>query len=225
MFQNFVLHRDERPYAGVDLSPDSRSRLARLGLPSLPQTLRWARLVFGWNSAPFYAVSMMMRAVELAKRAPWDRTSEFRVDRVVLNLPGSAAYDPTLPRVRLLRVDGSIATDLVIFMDDGRAFAATIARAATGMRQISSSIQQRGIQDAARKRVLGGQRARAWTGGVVRTDKGSTRKFVVTAKWFKLKTFVLEVHTAKRNFPRSRFESGLGFLCTCPRFMSFSNLT
>jgi hypothetical protein len=73
-------------------------------------------------------------------------------------------------------------------------------------------LQALGIQDAGRKRELGGQRPRAWTGGVVHTDQGSTPKFVVKAKWIKLKEFITLVLAANGSIDRKRFESGLGFL-------------
>jgi hypothetical protein len=83
-----MLHEDERQYMGVDITPECRRRLANLGMANIPRQLRWSRLVFGWANAPFCAVSMMMRGVELAQRRPDDPTSEFRVAVVYLNLPG-----------------------------------------------------------------------------------------------------------------------------------------
>jgi hypothetical protein len=64
---------------GVDLTPDCRQCLEKLGVMKNPWQLRWSRLVFGLANAPFCAVSMMMQAVKLAQRAPDDQTSKFRV--------------------------------------------------------------------------------------------------------------------------------------------------
>jgi hypothetical protein len=212
MFQNFVLHEEERQYMGVDITPECRRRLLANGLTHVPRSLRWSRLVFGWANAPFAAVSMMMRGVELAQRSPADETSQFRVAIVYLNLPGSATYDPSRPRVILLRSDGTLASIAVVFVDDGRVFAVSLALVALAIRQLTAGLQKLGIQDAGRKRELGGQRPRAWTGGVVHTDKGSTRKFVVRAKWAKLKEFIGYVVNSTGTVDRKRFESGLGFL-------------
>jgi hypothetical protein len=212
MFQNFILHEAERPYIGVDITPECRRRLVALGLPTVPRSLRWSRLLFGWANAPFSAVSMMMRGVELAQRSPADETSQFRVAVVFLNLPGSASYDPSKPRIILLRSDGTLASVAVIFVDDGRVFAVSLLLVALAIRQLTAGLQFYGIQDAGRKRELGGQRPRAWTGGVVHTDQGSTRKFVVKAKWHKLQAFISFLLSSHGTVDRKRFESGLGFL-------------
>lgn len=211
MFNNFTVPVAERPYMGVEITPDTVARLSKLGV-AVTTSMRWCRLSFGWTCSPYSAVSMMMRAVEFAKRPPTDPTSEFRVAKVVLNLPGCPGYDPSLPRVRMLRVDGTVCSDAVVFVDDGRIISASAYLGRLAIRQLTAGLQVLGIQDAGRKREFGGQRPRAWTGGVVHTDQNSTRKFVVQKKWDKLKTFLNDVLTCGSGMQRKLFESGIGFL-------------
>lgn len=76
----------------------------------------------------------------------------FHWERVVLNLPGSVGYDLALPRVRKIRSDGLPAVDMVSFIDDVRVFSPNRALEMTGLRQVTSRLQEaEGNQDAARK--------------------------------------------------------------------------
>jgi hypothetical protein len=51
-------------------------------------------------------------------KPPWDESSPFRWDKVVRNLPTDNSWDPSMPRVMLLRKDGELATRLVDYVDD-----------------------------------------------------------------------------------------------------------
>jgi hypothetical protein len=44
----------------------------------------------------------------------------FQWYHVKLNLPSTSEYDPSIPRVRLIRKDGDVASGFVTFFDDGR---------------------------------------------------------------------------------------------------------
>jgi hypothetical protein len=54
--------------------------------------MRWARLVFGWQSSPYFALCMHVRGLELAIGDPSDTSSAFQWARVELNLPGASNY-------------------------------------------------------------------------------------------------------------------------------------
>jgi hypothetical protein len=64
------------------------------------ELMRWRRLVFSWQSSPYFALRTLARATEIAKGAPDDPTSVFGWIEVLLNMPGSKNYDPDMPRVQ-----------------------------------------------------------------------------------------------------------------------------
>jgi hypothetical protein len=177
--------------------------------------MRWDRLVFGWQTSPYYALRMLARALELAKGHPLDQESAFCFESVGLNLPGADGYDPALPRVWKIRRDGGIASDIVVYFDDGRIFGATEEMARRAVRQVAAALQALGNQDAARKRRAVSQRPGAWAGGMTYTDQGLTRKFVSLAKWTKAKAFVDWLWAclgSDEEITRARYRSGKGFL-------------
>ena len=213
-FHNYMLHPREQVYCGVEIPEELLSELQAEGWRVAP-FMRWARLVFGWQSSPYFALRMFARALELAKGAPHEPGSAFGWHRVVLNLPGSALYNPGRPRVMKQLESGLLAADLVAFFDDGRVFGPTEEHAHRAMRQVTSRLQYYGNQDAARKRREVGQRPGAWAGGVAYTDQGIVRKFVSLAKWEKAKEFLDWVNAhclQKRDLDRAKFRSGKGFL-------------
>lgn len=65
--------------------------------------MRWGRLVFGWQSSPYFALRMHVRGLELCMGDPGDRSSAFHWDHISLNLPGSLGYDPALSWVLKIR--------------------------------------------------------------------------------------------------------------------------
>jgi hypothetical protein len=140
--------------------------------------MKWAWLVFGWQSSPYLALCMHVRGLELAKGEPSDQSSTFQWDHVDLNLPGSASYSPAMPWIWKIRTDGSPAVDMVAFFDDGRVFGPTRPLVSLGLWQVTSRIQEtRGNQDAARKRRDISMRPSAWAGCIAYTDHGLVRQF------------------------------------------------
>lgn len=118
-FHNYNLHPAEQIYCGVDIPKPLVQKLRLEGL-SVDATMRWARLVFGWQSSPYFALRMLARAMELAKGNPSDKGSAFAWTHVEMNLPGMSRYDPSKPRVIKLTAAGEMATELIIYFDDGR---------------------------------------------------------------------------------------------------------
>jgi hypothetical protein len=152
--------------------------------------MRWTRLPFGWSPSPVFALRMLERAIELAKRHMSDSTSAFQWSKVVLNLPVSPDYDPSKHRVQLLRYDGRIAVGCIAFFYDGRSYAPDNELAQRGITQMCSSLQWLGNQEATRKRRSGGMRPGAWSGACVFIDQNLARKCLSQIKWEKLKLCV-----------------------------------
>jgi hypothetical protein len=146
---------------------------------------------------------------------PGDATNAFQWKRIALNLPASVGYNPALPRVRKLREDGLSAVDMVAFFDDGRVFGPTLPLTALGLRQVTSRLQSKGNQDAARKRRGISLRPGAWAGCIAFTDQGLVRRFTSQAKWEKAKHHIKWIQDNLRRgegMDRATFKSGQGFL-------------
>jgi hypothetical protein len=151
-FHNYILHSSEQQYCGVDLPPDLVVEMAAKGF-LVEHYMRWGRLVFGWQSSHYFALRMHVQSLEMSMGDPGDLTNAFQWEHVVLNLPASMGYNPALPRVRKIHTDGLPAVDMVAFFDDaGRVFGPTRPLLVFGLRQVTSCLQARGNQDAARKR-------------------------------------------------------------------------
>ena len=59
-----------------------------------------------------------MRILEVCKGDPSDEKNEFQYSSCHMNSPFSDDYDPSMPRLILLREDGEMATQEVTFVDD-----------------------------------------------------------------------------------------------------------
>jgi hypothetical protein len=129
---------------------------------------------------------MLARALELSMGNRKDETNPFQWDNAQINLPSTSEYDPSIPRVRLIRKDGDVASGCVIFFDDGRFYSIGKERTRPSLRCICSRLQQYDNQDATRKRHPGGKRSGAWAGICVYTDQDMPRKFLSQVKWDRL---------------------------------------
>jgi hypothetical protein len=187
-FHNYLLHQAEQQFCGVEVPLALVQKLMAEGL-DVECVMRWERLVFGWQTSPYFALRMLSRAIEIAKGAPTKIENPFGWDRVVLNLPGCPEYNPGQPRVQKITSNGTLATELVIYFDDGRVSGSSYESTKLGTRQITSRCQYLGNQDAARKRSGVSQHPHAWAGGVVFTDLGVCRKTLTQEKWDKVKAF------------------------------------
>ena len=156
MFLNFPLDEDLRPFAGIDLTPVQEFLDDYKDSGRTPRTTLWewwTRVFMGLKASPYNAICHYYWAEELARGPPDDATSPLRYDKVVLNLPGAADYDPTNPRVQKINNGtGKVAGDLTTFVDDLRAMGPSPDQAWLVARRIASRLQHLGIQDAPRKR-------------------------------------------------------------------------
>jgi hypothetical protein len=111
-FNNFVVHESDRPYLGVQII-DTRND----GSVEHQWFMRWCVLHFGGQSSPYNVGCSQLRMLELCKGDPKDPSSRFSRNRVHLNLPTMPKWDPSLPRVLLLRADGELASQEVDYVD------------------------------------------------------------------------------------------------------------
>jgi hypothetical protein len=182
-FHNFELHYKHQPFHGV-LFPEEL--WAEFG----GEAGMMSRLPMGFRPSPYLAGRAQTRALEIAKGDPSVEGNPFGFTEVKLNLPMSPNFDPTQPRVQKLNRDGLPAGDVLMYVDDGRPIGRTEPHANACMRQICSRLEYLGIQDAKRKRRPVSQRAGAWAGGVVFTDKGVPRKFLSQDRWDRLRGYL-----------------------------------
>jgi hypothetical protein len=121
-----------------------------------------------------------------------------------------------VPRVRKLHADGLTAVDMVAFFDDGRVFGPTLPLTALGLQQVTSRLQSKGNQDAARERRGISLCPSAWGGCMAFTDQGLVRRFMSQAKWEKARHHIQWIQDNLRNggggMDRFMFKSGQGFL-------------
>jgi hypothetical protein len=211
MFLNFILHKDLRALAGVDLSHYFE------GEKDGPLWEAWLRAAMGLRSSPFQCVQAMGIAEEVVRGNHKDPTNVFRWDDVELNLPGSDSYEPSRPWVAKYRIeDGRLAADLFIFVDDLRPTGPSKEDGWLAARKSAATLNHLGIQDAPRKRRDSSQSPGAWAGSVIKTGPEGT--FVLTSqeKWTKAKALVLEVKQMLEKDPgklnRKRLEQIRGFL-------------
>ena len=130
-FHNYQLHESERACHGTEIPRDLVNRLRAESI-EVAKIMRWCRLPFGWQAAPYQALRMLAHLFEIAKGRPKDAGSAFAWVRTKLNLPGMDDYDPFRPSVMKLRPDNRLAADIIAFYDDGRVFGpdAALARQA-----------------------------------------------------------------------------------------------
>ena len=180
MFLNYQLHASVRPFTGVDLAPAYEGETTEsLG------NRRWAfwdRNLMGFVSSPYNSIKMALVVEEVAKGnrhevgvappapgKPARELNPFQWARVRLNIPGSrkTSYDPRVPWISKLRLDGRIASDLFSFVDDERVAGATRELAWQASHRLACIQSYLGVMDAPRKVRPVSRTPGAWAGAVV----------------------------------------------------------
>ena len=185
MFLNFMLDEKIRPHAGVDLS-----ELYQEENGGKLQWERWERCLMGFKPSP-YLTTREMKKIEVVIRG--NRTDEknvFHWEKVVMNLPGSAQYNPNKPWVYKARPDGKIAAELFSYIDDYRTTGPSRSECWLACHRVGCMFTWFGIQDAARKRREASQTPGAWAGTIIHTDLDRVTLLVTQKKWDKTKTWL-----------------------------------
>eukprot|EP00978_Attheya_sp_CCMP212_P046767 scaffold410750_cov28-Attheya_sp.AAC.1 len=77
--------------------------------------------IMGLRPSPYNATQGMAEAEDVIRGDKMNAANPYRWDRVSLNIPGQMNYDPKLPWVAKVRLDGQIAAgDIFIYIDDLR---------------------------------------------------------------------------------------------------------
>jgi hypothetical protein len=225
MFLNFPLPHVLQRYSGIDVSTfkneiDENPSLDRF--PEDSQTRAWAnwnRCWMGLKPSPYMAVRFYYFAEEFAKGDRRSKSNPLRWDQVKLNLPGDPLYNPSLPRVMKWNDStGSIAGDILAFIDDLRISGSSPEQAWQISRQVGARLQYLGIQDAPRKRRPPVQNPGAWAGCVFSTEGAEIIQTVSLQKWERAKDQIKElldfyISSDEPTFRYKRLEEVRGFLC------------
>jgi hypothetical protein len=185
MFLNFMLDVNLRAYAGVDLT-----ELFPVDANGNILWERWERMLMGFKPSPYCTTRSMRRIEEKLKGPRGEEENVFRWDRVEMNLPGSTSYDTSKPWVFKVRKDGTMASDLFIYIDDLRPTAPTKEECWDSAHQVCCRLTWFGIQDAPRKRREASQTPGAWAGTIIHTSNGMVTVLVSQDKWDKTKKWI-----------------------------------
>jgi len=179
-FNNYQMHKKERHSHGVRFISTRNDGSVE------PQTfLQCSVLNFGCVCSPYVATQGQERIMELCEGNPSDASNPFQYSECWLNLPGSLTYDPSMPRVILLRTDGEMATKRVTFVDDihGASRGTDEDPAREASRRLAGKMNYYGNQDAARKRGPPTLIPRPWNGFMTHTDTPYPVKGTTAKKW------------------------------------------
>ena len=187
MFLNFPLHPSLAAYSGFDLS-HFRKQICSTAKISIAKGARcfgrWERCWMGLRPSPYWCVRFYYMAEEFAKGYHKDPSNSLKWDRIILNLPGSRGFNPTMPWVMKWDTPRQmIAGDIVSFIDDLRISACDEETVWAISRQLLSRYQYLGIQDATRKtRPPTRDEVTAWAGSVFVTSQDEVKVTVTDRK-------------------------------------------
>ena len=191
MFLNFMLDKELRAYAGVDFSKLFKEEISKGG--TLWEC--WVRMLMGFKPSPYLTTREMRRIEEFLIGNRENKNNVFRWSKVIFNLPGSKSYNPSLPRVYRVRVEGTVAGDLFIYIDDLRVTCPTKEECWEGAHQVCCRLTWLGLQDAPRKRSEVSTTPRAWAGSIVHTDNDTVSVLIAQKKWLKAKKWIEWMHS------------------------------
>jgi hypothetical protein len=170
----------------------------------------------GLKDLPYRSIQMAVVAKLAAYGVKDDPKNPFQWEDVVLNLPDQPEYDPTYPWVYKRRRDGNIASDIFLYVDDGRPMGFDQEQCWAASRLFCSVCSHLGIQDATRKHTTPSQTPGPWAGSVIHTDQNLVA-LVSQKKWDKTKSMIdklagLLLARDDGKLPLKRLEQIRGFM-------------
>jgi hypothetical protein len=232
MFLNYFLDPRLRPKAGVDVT-ELAEKFGVVLKPEQRWILRWERSLMGVRSSPFNCVRIYLLGEEVIRGDRHATNNPFRWDHVVLNLPGSKNYNPSMPWLMLYDSKSRrLAAFVVSYVDDLRT--GSQGKESDGDRvvhHVACKLNYLGQQDAARKRGFASKTPGAWAGAVVEAELGDGIYVTISQdKWDKVKRIVQRYEDAGKSLSkenqvwldRKELERDVGFLVHV--FMTYENL-
>jgi hypothetical protein len=218
MFYNFWLHETLPNLCGVNLT--------RIFMEDMTESQKvlWE----GWNGAPmelkpspYQAVGGALNFRRVLLGNPTDKANVFAWSEVVANTPGSRGYVVGKLWVYKRRVDGFIASDVCIYVDDGRSTGKDEERAWRASSKFAKTASFLGLQDAARKRMAPSQDPEPWFGAKASTMDVGVFRSGAKERWMKVKRILTKVEGTLleskgsqqvTRFPFGKFRRDTGFL-------------
>ena len=178
MFHNFRAHKSGRHLLGLRV-PTTRSD------PALEEEriMRFNVCCFGLKCSPDHAGQGQARVLECCKGDRHEPRNPYQWSTARLNLPCSTDYDPSFPRVMLLRDDNELATRIVTYVDDIRGAGRGQDQARQAARALSANMNSMGNQADPRKIGPASTQSGAWKGVLLHTDTPFPVKSTTTSKW------------------------------------------
>jgi hypothetical protein len=124
---------------------------------------------------------------------PTDETNVFAWSEVVANIPGSRGYAVGKPWVYKRQVDDCIASDVCIYVDDGRSTGNEEETAWRASSKFAKTASFLGLQDAARKRMAPSQAPEPWFGAKASTTYVGVFRSVANERWLKMKRILTKI--------------------------------
>ncbi len=161
MFLNFQLHSDTMKYTGIDIGPLEFTREEYAS-----RWVCWNRNLMGFRPSPYNYIRMFLIGEEVIRGDRHDPSNPLQWNCILLNLPGTRKYNPSIAWILKRCTDGSLASYFVTFIDNLRLAAQGPERVKELGHTVSTKQAYLGIQDALRKlRAAGGtKRPGAWAG-------------------------------------------------------------
>lgn len=101
-----------------------------------------------------------------------DANNPFRWDQIQLNLPTTERYDPTFPWVAKVRGNGTLASDVFLYVANVRSSGDTKEDCHQALRRFGSKCNHLSIQDAPQKHKPLDQEQGPWAGSQIHTVNG-----------------------------------------------------
>ena len=189
MFYNFCLDRVIRAYTGVDLTKYFPEHIES---EEERYWVFWNRLLMGMRPSPYLSTRHLLRIRRFLLGDRKDKSNPFRWDKVVENLPGMPDYDPTMPWIYKARLDGEIAAELFIYIDDLRISCCSEEELWLAAMQVASRLNYLGLQHAARKLRALSRTPGAWAGTIIHTKTG-VELLISLERWEKTKLILSSI--------------------------------
>eukprot|EP00978_Attheya_sp_CCMP212_P046181 scaffold377919_cov55-Attheya_sp.AAC.3 len=177
--------KELRAYCGIDVD-----LLLKDETGYIKANYTWIRCAMGLKPSPYFACQQNTRAKRYILGDPEDEDNVFCWDRVIVNLPGNGKYDPSKPLIYKVQKDGTIAADIVCYVDNTRVTAGSEEDAWRASCRVAKAAAWLGLQDGARKRRPSSQRPGPWAGCVAYIGKDDVKQLVTQRRWEKTKAGV-----------------------------------
>ena len=153
-FFNLPLHPDLRSFSGINIT-HTKSRPDKEGWDQDRTRVWecWANNFMGLTDSPYWYLQLLIHAKFIAYGERNYPLKPFQWRHAKLNLPGEKSYTPQFPWEMKVISDEHIASEVFIYIDDGRIISHSEMICWKTAKRFCSICNSLGIQDASRKRT------------------------------------------------------------------------